>query len=153
MAANEERGEFELKLGPATYGLRPSWEAIQAFELGTGKSLMQLAGEADRGALALSSAAIIVTECMRAWGRALGNTSARGAQVENVTPMLMEAGIYLVQPRLALMLYMAATGGLTSSGEAKAAPAKEEASTENASKASPAPRSGGGRGNSGRRRQ
>jgi hypothetical protein len=158
MSANEERGEFGISLGGADYVLRPSFEAIQAFERpvadgGTGKSLIQLAGEADRGAMTMATTAVIIAECIRAWGKAVGNTGARGAQADVIGPMLVEAGVYIVQPKLAVLLYMAATGGLTATGEVKqVANSAETMAGADGSAVSPAPRSGGARKTSGKPR-
>ena len=149
MAANEERGEFEIVLDGAPYVMRPSWEAIQAFEPATGRSLLQLAADAERSSLSLSQCAIIVTECVRAWGKQEGITSARGFKAENVAPLLVEAGMFVIQPKLALMLYMAATGGLDASGKMKAALKNPKTADGAGSAGSPAPRSGGNRRTSG----
>jgi hypothetical protein len=117
--ANEDRGEFEIVFEGATYVMRPSWEAIHAFEAATGRSVVQLAGEANDSALQLKAMASIITECVKAWGREVDNVSARGFNVDRVMQLIVEEGALLVVKRLALMLFMAATGGVTSSGEAK----------------------------------
>jgi hypothetical protein len=42
--SNEARGEFEIELEGVKYGMRPSYDAIVAFEEGTGgKGLLDLA--------------------------------------------------------------------------------------------------------------
>jgi hypothetical protein len=69
MAANEVRGELSLKLADGVeYVLRPSHEAIVAFEAETGRGLFDLSRSADTGMLTSSEAAIIATHCIRAHG-------------------------------------------------------------------------------------
>ncbi len=150
MAANEQRGEFDIVLEGVTYGMRPGWEAIEAFETSTGRPVQQLAAMARAGGLSLSAAATIVTECIKGWGRNRGDETVRGFQAENIKPLLVEAGLMVVNTRLSLMLFMAATGGLTSSGEIKAVPKKPTAAADAASAESPAPPSAGPRKRSGK---
>lgn len=142
--ANEQRGEFDIDLAGKLYPMRPTWEAIVAFEApraldeagksigGTGKSLQLLASEANRKVLASGDSAIIVTECVKAWARAEGDKNAARFVPEKVGPLLLQApgGLLLVQNRLAALLFMAVTGGITASGEVKAATAKRETDDE-----------------------
>ena len=65
MTANKTRGEVSLELEGVEYVLRPSYEAISAFEAQTDRSLIDLARAAGDGQLKMSEAAIIVTECNR----------------------------------------------------------------------------------------
>ncbi|WP_174286632.1 hypothetical protein [Sphingomonas bacterium] len=126
MLANEERGEFDIELAGGTFSMRPSWDAIQAFEKGTGRSLLVLAGQAAAKALDTRSMATIVVECVAAWGRAKGIMSAQGFDIDRTAGMIMDSpgGPLVLCERLRLMLYMAATGGITSSGEVRAPVAK-----------------------------
>lgn len=142
---NEERGEFEIELGGATYGMRPSFEAISAFEKATGRSLLQLASDAERQALSIEACAAIVTECVKAWGASEKHPSAGAFSAKKIGPLLMggPGGILFIQGRLQLMLFMAATGGVDAKGGVKAqatAPSAEVMTADaDASAESPAP--------------
>lgn len=117
--ANEARGEFEIELEGVSYGMRPSFEAIVAFEKATGQALLDLTRAASGQSLTVTDAAAIVTECCKAWGRATGDRSAANFNAGRVGELLIETGMLFVMKRLELMLFMAATGGVTSSGEVK----------------------------------
>jgi hypothetical protein len=67
---------------------------------------------------------VIVTECCKEWGRAKGDNSAANFNSKRVGELLVEAGMVLVMRRLERMLYAAATGGVTSAGEARVMPTK-----------------------------
>ena len=123
--ANEVRGEFDIVLAGSTYPLRPSFSAIMAFEKITDRSLLQLADDAQRGRLDLMSMAAVVSECVAAWGREAKVVSAQGWDLERTAGMIMEAdgGALIASKQLSIMLFMAATGGVSASGEAKPAPA------------------------------
>jgi hypothetical protein len=85
--------------------------------------------------LKLGDAAIIVTECIKSWGKqqvAEGNAtpitrSAAGANVKKVASLIHEGGIVRATERCAIVLMAAATGGVTSSGEWKPAMETETA--------------------------
>ncbi|TCP33275.1 GTA-gp10 family protein [Sphingomonas sp. BK235] len=130
--ANELRGEVDLVLDGQSFVLRPSFTAIVAMEKKTGLALLQLAQLAEQGALTLEAQAIVVTELVRAWGReqALDEyasaaerahvTAAKAAGQDAIAELLFPVGVMAVQPRIALVLGLAATGGCLPSGEAKA---------------------------------
>lgn len=120
--ASAERGEIMLKLDGADFVLRPSFEAIEAFEGSTGKGLLQLAREAVSGTLRVSEVAQIVCECVRAWGRATQQKSAAGVQARRVADLILEAegGLSAALHTLGGMLALASTGGYTALGEMKA---------------------------------
>ncbi len=120
MTVNPERGEVEIVLEGTTFGLRPTYEAIVAIEKATDRTLVDLARDANVTHLPLAVCAIIVTELIRAWGKAKGDVMAQGVQVERIGHLLMDEGMPTVQVRLALVLVLAATGGYTPSGEMKA---------------------------------
>lgn len=124
MTANPERGEIEVDIEGVPHVLRPSYEAIVAIEKATGRGLVQLAQAAGDGSLAVDDAAIIVTECVRAHGRATGNRDLTEYRVGTVAAALVETGVIQVQKRLELLLYLAVTGGYTAKGEAKAPPVR-----------------------------
>jgi hypothetical protein len=120
--ASAERGEISLTLDGGVYVLRPTFEAIEAFEDSTGKGLQQLAREGIEGALRTSEVAMIACECIRAWGRATGSKSAAGVNSRRVGELLLEAegGVIGAQRVVAGVLAMASTGGYTALGEPKA---------------------------------
>lgn len=119
--ASEERGELTLTLDGAEMVLRPSYEAIEAFENGTGRSLNELALLAAERKLKLSEASIIVCECVRAWGRATNNRNWAGANSRRIAELILEAdgGVTMVTPIVAGVLALAATGKYTAQGELK----------------------------------
>ncbi|HEX7742279.1 MAG TPA: GTA-gp10 family protein, partial [Sphingobium sp.] len=122
------RGEVDLVLEGQAYVLRPSYQAIVAMEKKTGKPLVELAALAEQCVLAQDVQAIVTTELIRAWGRSLQvdeyataaervlATSARGANPDTIGEMLYAVGPLAVQPRLAMVLGLAATGGCLPSG-------------------------------------
>lgn len=121
MTANEKRGEIDLDLAGERFVLRPSYEAIQAFESQIGKSLIELAQGAGDGTMSLSHAAIIATECIKAWGKATENATARAVNAKRVGELIFEGrgGLMVVLKKLEILLFMAATGGVTIAGEMK----------------------------------
>lgn len=131
--ANEVRGEIDLILDGQRFVLRPSWTAIVAMEKKTGAPLMALAQAAEQGCLSQEHQAIVVTELVRAWGREIVvdeyasaadkaiATSAKGAKVETIGELLYPVGVMAVQPRIAIVLGWAVTGGCLPSGELKTA--------------------------------
>lgn len=119
--ANPNRGELSLTLGGRDYTLRPSFEAIEAFEAGTGKGLMELTGLALAGKISLSETATIACECIRAQGRATNSVSLSGSQRDKIAEMILESGFQDALVVMAGMLALAVSGGVTASGELKAA--------------------------------
>lgn len=122
MTANKTRGEVSLELEGAEYVLRPSYEAISAFETQTNRSLIDLARAAGDGELKLSESAVIVTECIKAHGRAIDDKAMAAFNAARVGELILQAdgGLLIAMKRLELLLFMAATGGYTGSGEVKA---------------------------------
>jgi hypothetical protein len=129
--ANELRGEVDIVLDGQRYVLRPSYTAIVAMEKKAGKPLLELASLAEQGLLTQEAQAIVATELVRAWGRGLvldeyssaedrsTATAAKGVNPEAMGELLYSVGAMAVQPRLAIVLGMALTGGCLPSGEAK----------------------------------
>lgn len=119
----DARGQIALPVAGQNYILRPSMEAIEAIEREL-RPTYQLATDASRGALMLSEMAIICAEFMRAYGKANPDdplaTDYKGAQAENLAPLIYEAGIPIVCARLMVILVGALNGGYTAAGEAKA---------------------------------
>ena len=122
MTANPTRGEVSLELEGQEYVLRPSYEAISAFEAQTDRSLIDLARAAGDGQLKMNEAAIIATECIKAHGRAIDDKAMAAFKPSRVGDLILQAegGLLIAVKRLELLLFMAATGGYTGSGEVKA---------------------------------
>ena len=120
MAGKEVRGEIDIAFAGETFVLRPTREAIRTFERLTGKSLLQLAEAAGAGSMVTDDMAAVVTECIKAWGKATGNATAQRVNADRIGDLLQEYGILIAVKRLELMLFLAATGGYTASGEPKA---------------------------------
>lgn len=122
MTANKTRGEVSLELEGQEYVLRPSYEAISAFEAQTDRSLIDLARAAGDGQLKMIEAAIIATECIKAHGRAVDDKALAAFNAARVGELILQAdgGLLIAMKRLELLLFMAATGGYTGSGEVKA---------------------------------
>jgi hypothetical protein len=128
MTEANTRGEVTIDLD-ATYIMRPSYEAIEQIEAATGRGVVALVNLAAQGEMTLKQAAIIVTECIKAWGRkaiADGDNSpearsAQGARAQRVGKLIHEHGLVNATERCAIVLMAAATGGVTASGEWKPA--------------------------------
>lgn len=123
MTANATRGEVSLILDGTEYVLRPSYEAISAFESDTGHGLLALTSQAEEATMTLDTMAAIVTRCIQAQGRAIGDQMMQGVKATKIAALIMESetGLLGTIIRLRLLLVMAATGGFTASGEPKAA--------------------------------
>lgn len=118
--ANSDRGEVEVDLEGIAHVLRPSFEAQVAIEAQTGRSIEQLAHAAGRGGLSINDAAVIVTECVNAHRKAHGQPANYGTT--RVGHCIVETGKLIVVRRLELLLFLAATGGYSASGERRALP-------------------------------
>jgi hypothetical protein len=123
MTANATRGEVSLTLDGTDYVLRPSFDAICAFEAETGRGLVDLADAARDGALRASEVASIAAACIRAWGKSTGDQAVQSVNTKRIGELIIEAegGMMIAVMRLAVLLLGAATGGYTASGEVKAA--------------------------------
>lgn len=124
-AANA-RGEVALPLDGQDYHLRPSYEAIDAIERQTGRTLYELADSARHQGLTLKECGIVGSEMMKAYARTHATSEEpllgyAGAKPDRVAELVFEAGPALIQPRLALVLLAAVTGGVDASGEMKPA--------------------------------
>lgn len=129
--ANELRGEVDIVLDGQRFILRPSYTAILAMERKAAKPLLELAALAEQSMLTQEAQAIVVTELVRAWGRSLVlneysaaeersiATTAKGANAESMGELLFGVGTMAVQPRIAVVLGAALTGGCLPSGELK----------------------------------
>lgn len=129
--ANELRGEVDIVLDGQRFVLRPSYTAIVAIERKAGKPLLEMAALAEQSLLTQEAQAIVVTELVRAWGRSLVvdeyssaedrsiATAAKGVNAEAMGELLYGVGAMAVQPRVAIVLGAALTGGCLPSGELK----------------------------------
>ena len=123
--ANAERGEHELVLGGKTYALRPTHAAIVAIEKTAGASLLALVRLGNTAQLTLGQLGAIAGELIRA-GADDGDKLTAAVDDERIGELIYEQGLPTVTAKLTLCLLDAATGGRTSSGEAKAAPAAKD---------------------------
>lgn len=119
---SEERGELSIMLDGMEMGLRPSYEAIVAFEASTGKGLLELTRAALDGKMPLGVLAQVVTECVRAWGRATQQPSIAASNAVRIGQLIAEAdgGVARVLGIVSGVLSMAVTGNFTAAGEVKA---------------------------------
>lgn len=119
----DARGRMLVHLGGADYILRPSYEAQEAIEVQLGRSMTQLCHQGYQGALTTADLAIIVTECMKAQGRAEkeAGPSYTGASAPTVARLIAEAGQPVITARIAILLTGVITGGYTAEGEPKPA--------------------------------
>lgn len=131
------RGEVAIELEGERFVMRPSYEAIEAIEGQTGKSMLALARAAETGDLLKSDAAIVVTECIRAWGkqqRAAGASDAVvngavGANAGKIGRLIYTSanGYYGANQLVYIVMLGALTGGVTEAGEWKPATMKATA--------------------------
>ena len=127
------RGEVTVHLDGCDFGIRPSFEAIEAVEKKLGKGLGLVFFEAANGRTTLSELAVIVCEFINAWGRAQQaagvddavTRGAAGANADRVKRLIYEAGFDNVIGRVQVVLLGAVTGGVTASGEWKPATVTE----------------------------
>jgi len=115
-----ERGEHDLVLAGINYRLRPSHAAIRAIEKKTERSLLELIQLASRGALTFDQLGVVAAELIRAGAT---NELDKRVDPERIAELIFEGGVGPALARVQLALIDAATGGRTSTGEAKAAPA------------------------------
>lgn len=124
------RGEVTVTLDGAQHVLRPSFEAVQAIEEKTGTGLVALLNSVANGTAPSRTLAVIVTELVKAWGRAGGadadpiQRAAASANADRIGKLIYEAGQDGVMARVSVVLMGALTGGVTASGEWKE-PAKK----------------------------
>lgn len=153
MSANAVRGEVDLDLGGMTFTLRPSYEAVVACEDATGMSLTEMALAADDGSLKIGAASTVVTEMIKAWGKAEKRASAIGVDRAKIGKLIFALGVMHVLPRIAIVLLTAASGGVDVSGKPKPIPEPILPGIGETSPGSPPPPSDGAPTPSGRRRR
>jgi hypothetical protein len=117
-----ERGELSLTLDGVDMIMRPTYEAIEAFEAATDKGILQLAHESLNRKLKLGEIAQIACECIRAWGREVENKDAAGANPKRIGNLILDApgGVLEAAKTVGAMLSLASTGNYTAMGEVKA---------------------------------
>lgn len=131
MSDANTRGEVTITLDGAEYVMRPSYEAIQAVEDKTGMGLLALLNAIGNGEMTLKRLAIIITEFVKAWGRAGGDDAdpirrgAAGANADKMAQLIYEAGVSTAMGRVSVVLVGALSGGVKASGEWKPAPVTE----------------------------
>ncbi|WP_129586364.1 hypothetical protein [Sphingomonas montana] len=113
------RGEAVLTLADTEYPLRPSFEAIVAFERATGMTRYQLADAANSNALTLETMGVVAAELIRAHAKANEDADMARVRPERIAQLIYEAGSFGISLQLALVLMRAAGGGYTIEGEAK----------------------------------
>lgn len=120
--ANETRGEISLLLEGVAYPMRPSFEAIVAFEKDTGRALLELAVAAEAQRLKITELAAIATRCIQAAGKAQDQRMWQAFNADRIGELMLaeDGGMFLANKRIALLLFDAATGGYTAAGEPKA---------------------------------
>jgi hypothetical protein len=118
--ANALRGEATIDLDGATFTMRPTYEAIVAVEAATGSTIGTMAMAGANMRLPLGWVAIVVTEFVRASGKATGNQVAANLSVERVGGLIMDSSIVGASLAVAQVMSDAVSGKYTASGEAKA---------------------------------
>ncbi len=121
MTANPHRGEVTIKLD-ADYVLRPDFEAAVAIDEQLG-SIIDVARRAlGDQSLSYREISVIVTEGMRAHGRATGDEMTANAKLKRVQQLIYDAGIYNVSVIVPVMQFLAnaVTGGAQAVGNAAA---------------------------------
>ncbi|HEY0116289.1 MAG TPA: GTA-gp10 family protein [Allosphingosinicella sp.] len=117
------RGELTLNLGGATYGLRPSFEAIEAIESKV-RPLDVLVETLNQGRVPLAELGIITAELMRGYGASHPDdpmiATYRGSNPEKLARLIYEEGVPTVRIVLLVILAGALTGGYDAAGEVKA---------------------------------
>lgn len=119
-AANTARGEHELTLAGVTYRLRPSREALKAIESRTKMSVLKLAQRGEVADLTITQLGIIAEQLIRAGGE---DDVTRHVGADRLEELIQDESIARVTGRLTFCLADACTGGVTASGNVKAATA------------------------------
>ena len=119
--ANEDRGELAVTLDGTRMVLRPTFEALSEVEQTLDRGLVDLARDALGARLKLADTAQIVGAFVRAWGRAVENKNAAGANAGRIARLIVDSdgGLYEVLKTVAKVLSVAVTGGYNSAGELK----------------------------------
>jgi hypothetical protein len=133
MSEANTRGEVTIDLD-ARYAMRPSFEAIEAIEEQTGKSVLALLVASERGNLLSKEVYVIVCEFIKAWAKeriASGENTpetrnAAGSNVGRIGDLVYKSGLLNAQLRLRIVLGAAVTGGTIPTGEDEATATETE---------------------------
>lgn len=109
--ANKHRGEITVALGSRQFTLLPTFEAVAAIEAALGSVIaLTKRGINDASSLTMTELAVVVTEGIRAHGRATGSSDAHSG-VDVVKRLIFEAGLPRTVPAVIDFLAAAVTGG------------------------------------------
>ena len=138
--ANSVRGETSISLEGVAYAMRPSFEAIVEFEDATGRSASELYGLAVAKRLKAREIAAIIGACVRAKGRQDADRTVSAFQDARINQLITgePGGLMGATQTLIGLLHKAATGGVTSTGEAKPATMTSRSTSGNIDAGSPA---------------
>ncbi len=111
--ANKHRGEISVTLDGVAYVMRPDFEAVAAIDETLG-SVIALTKRAvgDPASLSLTELAVVVTEGIRAHGRA-NKTSEAHSGVDKIKKLIFASGIPNVVPSVCQFLAQSVTGGVS----------------------------------------
>jgi hypothetical protein len=132
-SAVDRRGQLEIELEGVSYGLRPSFEAIEAIEAKC-RPLGDLVELLNRERLPVAEMGLITAELMRAYGEAHPNdaniATYRAANPKTIARHIYDGGVTKARLLLFLICFGAYTGGYTASGEAKPAAGTKTSTTD-----------------------
>lgn len=109
--ANPDRGEVDIELGGKLYPMRPSWQAINAIEA-QGRTLAQVARDAQSEGLTVRFMAFCITECIRAAGVDRNDPMLRGVTIDKINELVAERGALNVLPELGPLFRNMLEGGV-----------------------------------------
>ena len=118
-AANPVRGEHEVTLGGAIYRLRPSFTAMAEVEANLGRSIIDLARDANAMKLTYTDLGTILAPLIRE-GADKDDRMTQSVHPDRLSELVFEEGVSSVMARVLALLFDCISGGRTASGEAKA---------------------------------
>lgn len=119
--ANQHTGEVQVFIDNTEYALRPSYEAIRRIEAETGKTIYNLARCLNGEFWTLSEMAIIVTEGIKAWGRAQSRNDTEAFTYNRIAECLFEGGLVNFNEPIVSFLMNCLTGGAAPKNQPAAA--------------------------------
>lgn len=127
---NAERGEVAIVLDGKSYPMRPSFEAMQAIERGTGSALPELVHKMIRRpcGLSLSDMALIVTETVRAAGKDRDDKMLQAWEPARVGELIYSGGWPKALEAIEKLLINACNGGAAPKPGKKAEGTESESS-------------------------
>lgn len=113
LTINAHRGEVGITLDGKEYPMLPTYEAMAAVErrLGSVLSLSRRMLDPKQGLPTVAETAVLVTECIRAAGRARNDTILQEVSEEIIGQKLYEEGILEVMEAVSEVLGNMITGG------------------------------------------